>query len=355
MKIRYTLFALSCLLPLYNMSYLLQAWRSSRLDRFDWLFYLLALPALLWVLRETKFEKWDKWAVLTLLPSLFLAFGKGFHHTHALSVIGCAGAVWSMGGLLGSWRFAWRTLPVLLILLLGTPSSTYQLSLVLKCPVWGAMAVKVFLALTALGAIGLNSRKNFLPEKGSVFFCGALLLSLLFLLHTEELYFTGRSFIPEFPLQQGNFAGRTLEADANTKRFFATSYVKLYRYLNTKENREISVLAVKCGKDIHEIHPASHCLRTSLWKVASETIFYLSPDFAVTEIEAERGNVRMLVWVWYTGDTFSTPSFLGFRRRFTPRRRFYTYQISTLLSGDGSAERKLLKEFMTSLQRSFKK
>ena len=355
MKIKYTLFALSCLVPLYNISYLLQAWRSSRLDRFDWLFYLLALPALLWVLRKTKFEKCDWGALAFLLPSLCLAFGKPFHHINALSVIGCSGAVWSMGCLLGSWRFAWRTLPVLLIVLMGTPSSTYQLALALKCPVWGAMAAKSVIAIGALGAIALNGRTDFLPQKGSVFFCGALFLSFLFLTHTEELYFTGRSFVPEFPLLQGDFAGRTLAPDAETKRFFATSDVRLYRYLNTRENREISVLAVRCGQNVHEIHPASHCLRTSLWRVVSEKIFYLSRDFAVTEIEAERGNIRMLVWVWYSGDTFSTPGFLGFRRRFTPTRRFHTYQISTLLSGDGSAERKLLKEFMTSLQRSCKK
>ena len=355
MKIRYTLFALSCLIPLYNSAYLLQAWRSSRLDRFDWLFYLLALPAMLWVLRKTKFEKVDWGALAFLLPALLLAFGKPFHHVHALSVIGCAGAVWSMGYLLGSWRFAWRTLPVLLIVLLGTPSSTYQLSLVLKCPVWGAMAAKVCFALACSGTIWVCGKKEFLPQRGSVFFCGAMLLSFLFLMHTEELYFTGKCFIPDFPLLQGDFAGRALEPDAGTKRFFATSRVRLYRYLNAKVNREISVLAVRCGKDIHEIHPASHCLRTSLWRVSSETIFYLAPDFAVTEIEAARGNTRMLVWVWYSGENFSTPSFLGFRRRFTPAKRFYTYQISTLLSGDGSAERKLLKEFMTSLQRSFKK
>ena len=355
MKIKYTFFALSCLIPLYNVSYLLQAWRSSRLDRFDWLFYLLAVPALLWVIRQTKFEKTDWGALCFLLPALLLAFGKPFHHVHALSVIGCAGAVWCMGHLLGSWRFAWRTLPVLLIVLLGTPSSTYQLSLALKCPVWGAMAAKVCFAIGALGAIWLCGKKEFLPQKGSVFFCGAIFLSFLFLTHTEELYFTGRGFIPDFPLLQGDFTGRTLEADAGTKRFFATSDVRLYRYLNTKVTREISVLAVQCGKNIHEIHPASHCLRTSLWRVTSESIFYLAPDFAVTEIEAERGSTRMLVWVWYSSGSFSTPSFLGFRRRFTPKKSFHTYQISTPLSGDGSAERKLLKEFITSLQRNNRK
>ena len=49
------------------------------------------------------------------------------------------------------------------------------------------------------------------------------------------------------------------------------------------------VLAVKCGGDIHEIHPASHCLRTSSWVVNSEKILYLQDNVAVTEIDAAKG------------------------------------------------------------------
>ena len=39
--------------------YLLQAWQGSRLDRWDWIFYLTAIPAALWALRSQKIGKCD--------------------------------------------------------------------------------------------------------------------------------------------------------------------------------------------------------------------------------------------------------------------------------------------------------
>ena len=135
---------------------------------------------------------------------------------------------------------------------------------------------------------------------------------------------------------------------ANTKRFFATSTVKQYRY--TKGNTDISVLAVKCGNDIHEIHPASHCLRTSFWTVTSEKILYLQDNLAVTEIEAHKYSKHYLIWVWYSGDDFSTPGFLGFRRHFRSSGNFYTYQISTLIQENSVQSRKILQQFVDSLK-----
>ena len=187
-------------------------------------------------------------------------------------------------------------------------------------------------------------------RRGTLCFLAALAASGLLLLHSKELYFEGRSFIPEFPAHCGDFWGRTIQPDENTKRFFATSTVKQYRY--TKNNVDISVLAVKCGRDIHEIHPASHCLRTSMWTVCSENILYLQDNFAVTEIEAKKGTNHILVWVWYSSEKFSTPGFLGFRRHFTPGGNYYTCQVSLPLSGTVENTRDELKKFMQALRRT---
>ena len=154
--------------------------------------------------------------------------------------------------------------------------------------------------------------------------------------------------MPDFPSRCGEFWGRSIEPDENTKRFFVTSTVKQYCY--TKNNADISVLAVQCGRNIHEIHPASHCLRTSMWTVHSEKILYLQNRFAVTEIDASRGGNRILVWVWYSSKTFSTPGFLGFRRHFTPGGNYYTYQISIPLYGNIENGRSELKKFVQALR-----
>ena len=345
------IFTLLAFVPLcLHSPYLLQAWRSSRLDQWDWIFYLAAIPAAIWAMRKEKLGKCDFYALFLLIPMLCLTFGESVHHINALLIISAVGVIFSAVWLLGSWTAAYRILPAAVILLLGTPSSSYQLSLLLMCPVYPAWAVKFLLAVLCFGWIWYNKRSKKVIRRGTLCFLAALAASGLLLLHSKELYFEGRSFIPEFPAHCGDFWGRTIQPDENTKRFFATSTVKQYRY--TKNNVDISVLAVKCGRDIHEIHPASHCLRTSMWTVCSENILYLQDNFAVTEIEAKKGTDHILVWVWYSSETFSTPGFLGFRRHFTPGGNYYTCQVSLPLSGTVENTRDELKKFMQALRRT---
>lgn len=341
------------LLPLgLRFPYLLQAWTGSRLDKLDWIFYLLALPAFFWAVQKEKKEKCDFYALLVLVPMLFLASATSLHHINALSVAAAAGVIFSMVWLLYSWPFAYRTVPVFFILLCGTPSSSYQLSLLLMCPVWAAWAVKFLLTALCFFWIFCNKRFHLTVKKGSFFFTGALIGSGLLLLHTKELYFEGMDFIPEFPSHVGNYWGRSLQVDANTRSFFATSTVRQFRY--TADNADVAVLAVQCGKNIHEIHPASHCLRTSMWTVHSENIRYLKDNFAVTEIDAEKGSTRMLVWVWYSSEKFSTPSFLGFRRHFSAGSRYFTYQISVPVYKNTEHSRNELKKFVMLLKKEKK-
>ena len=67
------IFILLSFLPLVIHSpYLLQAWSGSRLDHWDWIFYLLTIPAIFLSCRNEKAEKCDFTALFLLLPMLFL-------------------------------------------------------------------------------------------------------------------------------------------------------------------------------------------------------------------------------------------------------------------------------------------
>ena len=346
--IKYLLALLSLLPLVIHSPYLMQAWTGSRLDRWDWLFYLLFVPAVVWALRKEKWGKCDFYALLALVPMLLLTAGKSFHHINALAVAAAVGASFSAVWLLGAWQLAYRVLPAAVILLLGTPSSSYQLSLLMMCPVYVAWTTKFMLAIACGFWIWYNKRSGVVLKRGTLCFSAAILASGFLLLHTRELYFKGVSFIPEFTTRCGEFWGRSIQPNDNTKRFFATSTVRQYRY--TRNNADISVLAVQCGRDIHEIHPASHCLRTSRWTVDSEKILYLQNDLAVTEIDARKGADHILVWVWYSSENFSTPGFLGFRRHFKPAGIHYTYQISVPMYSTVEASRSELKKFVQALR-----
>jgi hypothetical protein len=348
-KIKMLLIAVSVLPLCLHLPYLLQAWSGSRLDKLDWIFYLLAIPAAVYAARGEKIGKCDFYALLLLIPMLLLAAGSGLHHINALAVAAGVGVIFAAVWLLTAWKTACRVLPAAVILLMGTPSSSYQLSLLLMCPVLVAWIIKILLAAVCLIWIWCNKHFDWSVKKGTLFFTAALLGSCGLLLHTKELYFEGKSFVPEFTGHVGAFWGRPIQPDENTRRFFAASKVEQFRY--SKDNVDISVLAVQCGNNIHEIHPASHCLRTSLWTVNSEEIFYLQDNFAVTEIDAEKGNTRILVWVWYSSNELSTPSFLGFRRHFHVGGNYSTYQISIPVYDNIEQSRNELKEFIKLLQK----
>lgn len=329
-----------------NAPYLLHAWRNSRLDSLDWIFYTLSVPAAVWVARENKPEKCDHWGWLLLTPAAFLLAGRSLHNINAASVLGSVWFVWSVIWILGGWHFAYRWLPVFLILTLGTPSLTYQLSQWAMISVSWAIVLKFMLASAGFLWIFCNGHFRWRLRKESAFFLAAALFSAL-LLRSKDFYFTGRSFVPDYSLRVGRFVGRSITPDAETRRFFATSDVQQYRY--AVGDSDLAVLSVHCGDNIHEIHPASHCLRTSQWKVESEKPYFLQPDFAVTEIEAQKGPIRILVWVWYSGREFSSPSFFGFRRHFRPGGDYYTCQISIPVTTEVAESRKLLLEFVNAL------
>ncbi len=340
--------ALSALPLLCHLPYLFTAWSNSRLDSWDWIFFILTIPAAWYAADKERSGNTDYSALAGVIPMLILTILTPFHQVNALGIASAMLVIFCTVWLIWSWQIACRMLPAAVILLLGTPSSSYFLSLSLGSPVWTAWGVKFLLAGICFFWIWCNKKFDLRMNRGTVIFLAALSGSALLLWHSREIYFEGKSFIPSFTPHAGEFWGRSITPDENTRRFFAAGKVEQFRY--TGENSDIFVLAVQCGGNIHEIHPASHCLRTGQWMVYSEKIIFLTNDFAVTEIDAEKGESRFLVWVWYSGKDFSTPGFLGFRRHFTPGETYHTYQISVpVVDDDVEKSRKILKKFIRSL------
>ena len=58
------IFTLLAFVPLcLHSPYLWQAWNGSRLDQWDWIFYLAAIPAAIWAMRKEKLGKCDFYAL----------------------------------------------------------------------------------------------------------------------------------------------------------------------------------------------------------------------------------------------------------------------------------------------------
>ena len=117
-------------------------------------------------------------------------------------------------------------------------------------------------------------------------------------------------------------------------RFFRTGEASQFAYANA--SNAVSVLSVKVGKDVHEIHPATHCLRSGGWFVESDGLRRVAlpgrtAPLQVTEAIVQKGGARALVWIWYSTDKQSVGSFLRFRQLYSRADAWHAFQVMTSL------------------------
>jgi len=108
----------------------------------------------------------------------------------------------------------------------------------------------------------------------------------------------------------------------------------------------VSSLCVELRNDLHGIHPTALCLSTARWKIISNTHELLKTKLgilSVAKIIAERHGKRDLFLSWYTNDSFSTGSFIFFRKSWHFNETWHIYQITTpIISTNEEAEQVLL-------------
>ena len=90
------------------LPYLFSAWSGSRLDKLDWIFYLLAMAAAVRAAWGEKIGKCDYCALLLLIPALLLSSVPSLHWINSLGIAASAGVIFAAVWLLGSWVLAYR-------------------------------------------------------------------------------------------------------------------------------------------------------------------------------------------------------------------------------------------------------
>ena len=127
MKRRYRLLIPAVAPLLLKSGYLLEAWRHSPLDRWDWCFFLLAgiLTAAGW----KRIRNWagrPDWRGLWFLLPAVAVWGAGIvKQVNAVQTGGALLILFSSLFVLGGVRLFSGMLPILLIALAGCPSTTY--------------------------------------------------------------------------------------------------------------------------------------------------------------------------------------------------------------------------------------
>jgi len=336
-----------CTLP-----YTFQSWRSSPMDRPNWIFHLAflllalcAAPALKDSAKALKRFSFD-------MPSLFfvigfaLLYGAGVvRQIYMVRILAGIGFWWTGVWLFCGWRGAWSMVPAFVALSLGSTSTTFLMCSTLLIQPQTALFLKLAAAVLCAVLCAVLILTGYVMRFEVFCFLIAAGLILFGAVTIRKGDRTASPFRPDLASAPDGLTVREVPLSEDSIRFFEGAEV--HQYAIGDGLFQASILEVKCGDDIHKIHPASHCLRSSGAEILSESVvMHTMPDgrsLPVTEIRSRIRGTPVLTFVWYTGPHESIGSFFSFRRKWSPSDQWYSYQVVTeIYNGNEDAARDFL-------------
>ncbi len=319
-----------CTLP-----YTVHSWRSSPMDRTNWIFFLAFLlvavcgaPA---VKDSVKQNKTDWFALLAAAAGAILYAAGIVKQIYMIRIMAGTWLWWTGIWFFCGWKAGWATIPAFGALSLGCTSTTFLLCRHLLIQPQTALFLKLGMAVLCATACAVIMLTDYVMKREVFWFLLAAGAILTGTLTSRGAGKTAAAFQPDLSAAVEGFTTMETPLAEGTIRFFEGAEV--HQYTVTDGFFRCNILAVKCGNDIHKIHPASHCLRSSGAEILSETVvMHTMPDgrsLPVTEIRSKIRGVPSLMFVWYTGPEETIGSFYTFRRKWSPSKQWYSYQAVT--------------------------
>ena len=338
-----------CTLP-----YTVHSWKSSPMDRMNWIFFLAFLlvaacgmPA---VMDSAKQRKYDWYALLATAATAVLYAAGIVKQIYMVRIIAGTWFWWTGVWFFCGWKAAWTTIPAFGALSLGCTSTTFLICRHLLIQPQTALFLKLGAAVLCAAACAVLLLTDYVIKREVFWFLlagGAILTGTLTSRGTGK---TAAAFRPDFSAPVEGFTTTETDLTEDTMRFFEGATV--HQYVIADGVFRASVLDVKCGDDIHKIHPASHCLRSGGAEILSESVvMHTLPDgrsLPVTEIRSKVRGTPVLTFVWYTGPEETIGSFYTFRRKWSASKQWHSYQIVTeVYDGNEDAARKFLLKLLS--------
>ena len=318
--------------PLFYLSklpYLVRAWRISPMDRWDMIALPAAFLAAVIALRGTGERRVaDSIAPIKLVPlitAVLLFIGAQLVSVNSFAILAAAAVWWCCCFAVLTPERASALLPAFLILCLGCTSSTYWLGYLLS-----ASTPMVWL-IKGAAAAGLVLLAVFrVPVKLEITaFIACFTAGIIWWNSADILSRTSEALLLDIQRPPAGCLVRKEPASESIKRFFRNSTVRSFSIAD--DHAGCHLLEISEVRDIHEIHPAGHCLRSSGREILSERMMKLrvkSRKIPVTVMMTRWRGGRELVVVWYSTPVYSCSSFLAFRRHWRADEKWRIYQIS---------------------------
>lgn len=338
-----------CTLP-----YTVHSWRSSPMDRLNWIFFLAFLlvaacgtPA---IMDSVKQRKLDWFALLAAAAAAVLYATGVMKQIYMIRIMAGTWFWWTGIWFFCGWKAAWGTIPAFGALSLGCTSTTFLMCRHLLIQPQTALFLKLGAAVVCAAVCAVLMLTDYVMKREVFWFllvAGAILTGTLVSRGTGK---TAAAFKPDLTAAVEGFTMTETPLTEDSIRFFEGATV--HQYAITDGVFRASILEVKCGNDIHKIHPASHCLRSSGAEILSESVvMHTMPDgrgLPVTEIRSRIHGTPILTFVWYTGPEETIGSFYTFRRKWSPSEQWYSYQIVTeVYDGREDSARKFLLDLLS--------
>ena len=338
-----------CTLP-----YTVHSWKTSPMDRLNWIFFLAFLlvaacgtPA---VLDSVKQRKYDWYALLAAGAAAVLYAAGIMKQIYRVRIIAGTWFWWTGIWFFCGWKAPGATIPAFGALSLGCTSTTFLMCNRLLIQPQTALFLKLGAAVACAAVCAVLMLTDYVMKREVFWFllaAGAILTGTLISRGTGK---TAAAFKPDLTKTVEGFTTTETPLSEDSIRFFEGATV--HQYTVSDGIFHASILEVKCGDDIHKIHPASHCLRSGGAEILSETVvMHAMPDgrdLPVTEIRSRIHGMPVLTFVWYTGPEETIGSFYTFRRKWSPSKQWYSYQIVTqVYDGNEDAARKFLLNLLS--------
>ena len=338
-----------CTLP-----YTIHSWRSSPMDRWNWVFHLVflalaacAAPALT---ASAKKNRCDLYALAALAAAAVLYATGTVRDIYMVRILAGTAFWWAGVWLFSGWPGAWATLPAFCALTLGCTSSTFVLCNHFSIQPHTVLFLKLGAAVVCAALCTVFMLAEVVMKREVFWFllAAAAILTGAIMSHAGGL--TAPPFRPDLTVPPEGFTMLEIPLTPAQKQFFQGTEV--HQYGITDHVFQCSILEVKCGSDIHKIHPASHCLHSGGATIRSESVVLLrlsdGRELPVTEIRSTRADgVPTLTFVWYTGPKETLGSFFRFRSKWSPSDQWYSYQIATRDDGSEEAARAFLLKVLS--------
>jgi len=338
-----------CTLP-----YSFHSWRVSPMDRMNWIFFLAFLltaacgaPA---VMDSGKRGKTDWFALPAAAAAAFLYAAGIVKQIAVIRILAGTWFWWTGVWFFCGWSAAWTALPAFAVLSLGCTSTTFLICRHFMIKPQTALFLKFGAAALCAVVCAVFLLTNYVMKREVFWFLLAAAAILAGTLVSRGPEKTAAAFRPDLTAAVEGFTSMETRLSENTIRFFEGA--EAHQYAIGDGVFQCGILEVKCGNDIHKIHPASHCLRSGGAEILSESVvMHTMPDgrsLPVTEIRSRIRGTPVLTFVWYTGPKETVGSFYTFRRKWSPSDQWFSYQaVTEVFDGKEEAARKFLLDILS--------